>query len=361
MKAILRSILSLLPVLFLASNAKALTCYALTDNNHLIVMDSTSPGTAVDKGLISGLGSYNLVGMDIRTTTQTTGAANPGVGSVWALGTDGTFFQIFIINNPTGSPSATAIGAPLSGINGSGSGPNGWFFGFNPATDRIQMMNFTHNYQLNPNTITYVTQSNLQGFPNSNGSAFTTASFGGTSTIYFLDQAGDALYTSSDISTGNYSLVGATGISFSLPAGLDTFEGTTLMATVDVTSKLFSVNRSTGVATLIGTIAGNPTIRALTIVPTSFPPVLSATVKITGKKRVVTTKAALVVKGTAASQAGIKLVQYKVGKAGFKNAVGTTSWRARVRLKPGLNLVSVQATGGNDAKSAIAKVRIIRQ
>jgi hypothetical protein len=89
--------------------------------------------------------------------------------------------------------------------------------------------------------------------------------------------------------------------------------------------------------------------------------VLSVTVKITGKKRVVTTKPILVVKGTAASEAGIKLVQYKVGKAGFKNAVGTTSWRARVRLKPGLNLVSVQATGGNDVKSALAKVRIIRQ
>jgi hypothetical protein len=359
MKAIARTFLSLAAALLFVSSARAVTCYALTDTKHLLRFDSATPGTVTDLGLISGVTGYSLVGLDTRTTIQTVNAANPGVGSLWAIGYVGSLFQLFVIT-PSTPPSATPIGSPLAGINNS-AGDSGWGFGFDPAADRIHFIGVQFNYEINPNTATYVQQTSFAGFPAYSGAAYTTASFGGTSTFYNIDRgtSPDVLQTSTNINSASISTVGTNlGFDFSPPAAMDIYQDTFLLASSGV---LYSVNRTTGTATMINNIQGGPTIRGLAIMPPTFPPTLPVTVKITGKKRVVTTKAVLVVKGTAASQAGIKLVQYKVGKAGFKNAIGTTSWRARVRLKPGLNLVSVQATGGNDAKSAIAKVRIIRQ
>jgi hypothetical protein len=143
---------------------------------------------------------------------------------------------------------------------------------------------------------------------------------------------------------------------------LDIFENTTLLtASPGGITGLYNVNRSTGAATLIGAISGNPTVRGLAIQPTSFPPTLPVTVAVSGKKRVVTRKSVFVVKGSASCEAGVSQVQVKVGKAGFRNAAGTTSWRFKARLKHGVNVVKAQATGSNGATSSIVVVRIIRR
>ncbi len=119
MKAIARTFLSLAAALLFVSSARAVTCYALTDANHFLTFDSATPGTVADTTLIN-LGGYNLVGMAMRITTQTTSAANPGVGSIWALGANGTNFKLFIVspssNNAHGhqrSPGASDIGCGL--------------------------------------------------------------------------------------------------------------------------------------------------------------------------------------------------------------------------------------------------------
>lgn len=144
--------------------ARAVPVYLLTQNNFLVTMDSASPSGASAPVAITGTGSFQIVGIDIRTTVQTVGAANSGVGSLWALGIDGANAQVFVINPATAV--ATPVGPVLSGIDGTGSGDNGWFFGHDPGSDRFRMMNFVNNYLLDPNTITYVQQSDLMGFPN---------------------------------------------------------------------------------------------------------------------------------------------------------------------------------------------------
>ena len=108
MKAIARTFLSLAAALLFVSSARAVTCYALTDADHVLTFDSSSPGTAVDKGLVGNLNGYDLVGMAMRITTQTTGAANSGVGSLWALGSNGSNFKLFVIT-PSSPPTATAV------------------------------------------------------------------------------------------------------------------------------------------------------------------------------------------------------------------------------------------------------------
>lgn len=344
----------------LTSSAHALTCYLLTPDNKIVTFDSASPGGAGAGVSITGLvAGDEVVGIDVRTTVQPN-SANPGVGSLWALARNGTDTRVYVINPATGA--ATQIGGTLTGIQ---SGSSGWFFGFDPARDRIRILNFLYNYELNPNTITYVQQTNLQGFfPNSDGSAFTTAPYGGTSQIYFVDQnPNDSLRTSTNIASGVTSVVGDLGIPFTTGAGLDIAGNLTLFAYESGgASNLYSVNRSTGAATLIGTIAGNPTTRALAIRPATFPGRASISVKIKGPKAVSTTSASRVIRGTVKSNAGIGSVEYRVGTKGkFKKVKGKlANWKFTAKLKPGKNVISVRAKVGTTT-SKIAKVTVTRE
>jgi len=373
MKRIALALLSIVAALSLVTNAKALTCYGLTDTKHLLIFDSATPGTVTDQ-TIMGLGAFDLVGVAMRTTTQTVGAANPGVGSLWALGNDGTNFKLFII-----SPNTTPITATATAISGNltsmapaigGVGIGGWGFAFNPALDRFQAVGVFYNYQLDPNLLTSTRGPNVftvdpvNGVnmnPAFSGAAFTTASFGGTSTFYIADTGVHRLAHSANITAGGtITSDGALNYNAALNGGqsngLAIDQGLALFA--PSTKNLYSLNLSTGVATSPVAIAGNPTLRSLVIQPASFPPVLSVTVKISGKKKITTTKTSLKIKGTAACEAGITLVQYKIGKGKFKNANGTTSWSFKAKFKPGLNKITVVATGGNAVQSSPATIKV---
>jgi hypothetical protein len=358
----------------LAVNARSATCYAVDEGNKLYKFDSATPASTTFTAITGLPMNYRIVGLDFRTTTHGTGAANLGAGSLWALGTDGTQAKLFVVDPSTAA--ATFVGnisLPAMMLNGS---DNGWGFGFNPATDTLRVMNFIYNYQVDPNTLVATAQTqfntafnqglNPNGFPALNGAAYTTAPFGGSSRIYFLEQGNDGLNTSADISTGAYS-------AFPMPmvpafsqtdgAGLDIDGGLLLMSCFDTTvtrERLFSVTTS-GVFTPIGDISATPTtlrLRSLAIQPTSFPMPLSVTVKIKGKKKITTTATKLTIKGTASSQAGITKVQYKAGKGGFKTAKGTTTWSFKAKLKPGTNKIQVKAIGGNGVASKVAKATV---
>lgn len=335
-----------------AQIAGAVPVYLLTQNNSLVTMDSANPGAATAAVAITGQGAFTIVGIDVRTTVQTTGAANPGVGSLWALGVNGANTQMFVINPATAV--ATTVGPVLMGITG-GDGDNGWYFGHDPGRDRFRIMNAQNNYELNPNTITFVPETNLTGNPNVNGSAFESKSFGEASNIVFLNQVPvDSLSSSSTIAAGTYNNVTVTGVAFSLGSGLDIAGDTTLFATTAGVANLYTINRGTGAATLIGAINGNPTVRAITM------PSVAVTIKVKGPKRIVTSASSFTVKGTAASLTGIDSVEYRIGKAKAKQAKGTTRWRARVRLNPGSNRISFTAIGSNAIDSRPARVTILR-
>jgi hypothetical protein len=368
MKAIVRSLLSLTAVVLFSAHARAVTCYALTDANHFLTFDSGTPGTVTDTTLLN-LGGYNLVGMAMRITTQTTSAANPGVGSIWALGSNGTNYKLFIVSPSSNTPTAiSGVLAPMTSAAGS-VGDSAWGFAFNPATDRFQAVGVNFNFTIDPNTLTAVRDSDVHTvgsmFPAFSGAAFTTSSFGGQSQFYIVNTGENHnLCTSTNIVSGGLiSEAGAANWggagSFSQPDGLAMSGGTTLLAGSD--GKFYSVNRSTGVASLLGSFPAATQIRSVVIVPTSFPPTLPVTVTVRGKKRVVSKKPVFVIRGSASCEAGVSQVQVKVGKAGFRNAAGTTSWRFKARLKRGVNVVKVQATGSNGATSSIAVVRIIRK
>jgi len=359
MKATLLSSVLLFAAWFTTTTAQAVPCVLLTQSNGLITLDSTSPGTASAAVAITGLGAFTLVGIDVRTTVQTVGPANPGVGTIWALGVNGANRQLFVINPATAA--ATAVGPVLTGIT-AGDGDNGWYFGHDPGKDRFRIMNAQNNYELNPNNLTFVQQANVANFPNVNGSAFATASFGETTPIFFVNQIpNDTLCTSKFMSTGFYTNVGNTGLNFILGSGLDIAGNTTLLATTVGVATLYNVNRATGAATVIGTINGNPAIRALAIRPATFPRRLPVTVRVNGPLKIETSLPVVTIRGTAACQAGIKGVEFRVGNSGARKAKGKTRWTARIALKRGPNVVNFRATGNNLIRSRPARVSIIRE
>jgi sugar lactone lactonase YvrE len=70
------------------------------------------------------------------------------------------------------------------------------------------------------------------------------------------------------------------------------------------------------------------------------------------------TKPKLPLKGTASDASGIKSVQYRLGKAPFKTAKGTTTWQIKLPLKKGKNTLTLLATdtAGNVSPSKLIKI-----
>lgn len=94
--------------------------------------------------------------------------------------------------------------------------------------------------------------------------------------------------------------------------------------------------------------------RVLRFSPDRTPPSLTITSRIPRT----TAKGRLTVSGTAADASGIASVRFRSGRGAFKTAVGTSSWSAKVSLKPGKNSLEFLATDtvGNLTASRLAKV-----
>jgi sugar lactone lactonase YvrE len=80
---------------------------------------------------------------------------------------------------------------------------------------------------------------------------------------------------------------------------------------------------------------------------------------VTGKVPRKTTRRSLVLKGTAADPNGIAEVRHRVGNGAFRAALGTTVWRATVRLKRGANRIELVAEDlfGNVSPAKPLRVR----
>jgi len=103
--------------------------------------------------------------------------------------------------------------------------------------------------------------------------------------------------------------------------------------------------------------------RVLPYTPKAIPaaPVASITVTLSGKKKITTTAAKVVIKGSAACSAGVARVEYRVGKkGGYKVAAGTTAWTFKAKILPGKNTISIHAISLKGVTSAPVVVRVTR-
>lgn len=236
--------------------------YGLTTTNSLVRFNSARANTILSTVAITGLLSgENLLGIDFR----------PATGQLFGLG---SMSRIYRINVNTGV--ATLVGSlttPLSGTN--------FGFDFNPVPDRIRITaDSDQNLRANPLDGTNVVDGalayavgdvNVGQNPNIVASGYTNSFGGATSTtLYDIDSNRGVLAIQNPPNAGTLNTVGSLGVNITGEASLDISPANnTTLAAFQVqgatNSSLYTINLTTGAATIIGPIGGGVVIRGIAI------------------------------------------------------------------------------------------------
>jgi uncharacterized protein (TIGR03437 family) len=251
------------------------TVYAVTVSNRLISFNSVTPGALNSNVAITGLPSGdNIIGIDFR----------PRTGQLFAISSTRL---IYTLNLTTGA--ATQVGtAPLTPA----FDPSDVGIDFNPLPDRIRVVSASDlNVRLNPNDgtlagtdtpLAYATgDANASANPNIVGAAYTSNFSGATvTTLYGIDSNLDILVrqgspggTPNSPNGGALTTIGPLGVNTTELTGFDIFtlNTDTALASLTIgsatTSSLYSINLTTGAASLVGAIGGTEAVRDMAIVP----------------------------------------------------------------------------------------------
>ncbi|MBC7874814.1 MAG: DUF4394 domain-containing protein [Ferruginibacter sp.] len=212
--------------------------YTVDNSNNLQIFNLTTPGTPVSKPITGLQPAENILGIDMR----------PATGQLYALGSTS---RIYAINMSSGVATAVGAGPFATLLVGTSFG-----FDFNPTVDRIRVVSNTgQNLRLNPvdGTIAATDMALNPGVPLVSAAAYTNNFAGATTTVLFdIDPSTDKLYTQNPPNNGTLVEVGALGIDVTTDNGFD-IGGTSNKAyavlTVGSTTKLYTINMTTGAAT----------------------------------------------------------------------------------------------------------------
>ena len=245
--------------------------YGVDTTNSLVRFGSMSSGAITNRYRINGLQSGEIIlGIDFRPIDQ----------RLYALGSTS---RIYVIDTTSGVAIQVGANAFSPMLAGSSFG-----FDFNPVPDRIRLhSDGDQDLRLNPDTgglaardsmLAYSANDLGAGFnPNIVGTAYTNSVAGATvTTLFGIDSNLDVLVTLPLPNNGQLFTVGTLGVNISGWAGFD-ISGRDGMAFAALfngdpsgLSGLYTINLSTGMATLvgwIGTMGTDSPLRALAIAP----------------------------------------------------------------------------------------------
>ena len=240
--------------------------------NRLVTVDSANPSVITGTVAITGItGNETLRDIDYRPASSRV---------LYGLGSAGT---LYAINPRTGS--ATAFGAPAA-VFGFAAGVD-----FNPVADALRVVTVTNNnYRLSAATGAILGTDTPPAYAAGDAGAGTTprivsvayaanAPGAGPTTLYVIDAnrgvlalQGSVNSTPTSPNTGLLTTVGSLGVATNTFAGFDISRTGTALATLTQpgtnTTALYSINLSTGAATLLGTIgAGGKSYVGLAFAP----------------------------------------------------------------------------------------------
>jgi hypothetical protein len=234
------------------------TLFGLTCANNLVEFGSGNPGTLARYVAITGMtAGASMVGIDFR----------PSDGRLYGVGSDS---RVYTIDTLTGAASAVG-GAFTPGVSGEHFG-----LAFSGAQDRLRLSSVEGNQNLSLDPLTGAVASAdpdlafAAGDPNAGGnpaiSALAYRETAGGSTLYAVDATANALVTV-DPATGVLTTVGGFGRNVYLCSGLDIDTDGTAYASLstDNGSELYTVDLTTGAATLLGNIG--PAVHSLAVAP----------------------------------------------------------------------------------------------
>jgi hypothetical protein len=234
------------------------TIYAVDLSNNFALFHSGTPEVVDRKLAITGLlADDRIVGIDFR----------PADGKLYGVGTDS---RVYIVDT------VTAVAGPV--------GPSftpaldGEHFGvvLDPTTDqiRIQSAETGQNLRLDPATGQVVAADAVLAYASGDlhaGSAPAIAALavktGASAGTYGIDWLLDEFVIMPDASNGQISTVGHTGVSTAACVALDVGDDGVMYASMTTggINRLFTMNLSTGAATLLGTIDIFASIQSIAI------------------------------------------------------------------------------------------------
>lgn len=227
---------------FATAQLRAELLYA-TNGTNLASFDSATPSVTTVLTLSGLQTGETIVGFDLR----------PANGLLYGIGSSS---RLYTINTATGA--VTQIGAAGAfTLNGTSFGMD-----FNPTVDRIRLVSDTEqNLRINPDGTLTATDAALNPAGNVVAVAYSNNFVGGgTTTLYSIDSSSGVLgIISVPNSGGPINAVGSLGLGTSLSGGLGfDISGRTGTAYASILtgglSRLYSINLTTGAASLIGTI-----------------------------------------------------------------------------------------------------------
>ena len=251
------------------SGSGAVTCpttnqaYAIDGNNNLLCFGLTTPTTVVTTAVTGLAGGENIVGIDFR----------PADGKLYALSSVGQLYTL-----DTSSGAVTAVGTPLTFA-----GATTFGFDVNPFVDRIRVMtNNGINVRINPTTGALTTDTTLSyavadahngATPDVEATAYSNNVAGVSSTVlYAIDSTLDILTISNPPNNGTLNTVGALGVNTDVNTSFDikTTAGTdygyaVLTPAASTVSSLYTINLTTGAATLVHSITSGSAIHAFAV------------------------------------------------------------------------------------------------
>ncbi|MBD2384100.1 DUF4394 domain-containing protein [Cylindrospermum sp. FACHB-282] len=255
------AVATIFDLISVAKPVAAATLVGLTDNNTLVLFDSSTP-TATTSTQVTGLNG-TLLGIDRR----------PANNKIYGLTTTN---EIYTINPFTGAATfVSTLSVPFNGGNISG-------VDFNPVPDRLRVVGSNdQNYRINVDTGAVIVDGTLNpGDPNITAVAYTNADINpatGT-TLYDIDYILDALFIQNPPNNGTLVQVGSLGIDIDSAAGFDIFTNNgvnTAFAALTPASAsgsiLYNINLTTGAATSLGTIGSEKRLIGLTVVAVPEP------------------------------------------------------------------------------------------
>ncbi|MFL6210717.1 MAG: DUF4394 domain-containing protein [Pyrinomonadaceae bacterium] len=254
----------------------AATIFGVTAAGNLVRFSSATPGTLDLNVAITGLQSgETILGLDTRPGSLGVDT-RPASRQLYALTSAS---RIYRLNPVTGA--ATLVSTLATGLSGTSFGVD-----FNPIPDRLRVVSDAdQNLRVNVDNgavtvdtaLAYATGDPAVGQnPNVVGVAYTNNFAGATTvTLYGIDSVRDTLVRQGSVNgspvspnSGQLFTVGALGVDTSDVVGFDIANpgGVAFAAlTVGGTSQLYTINLTTGAATLVGNIGGSSGVRGITV------------------------------------------------------------------------------------------------
>lgn len=252
------------------------TMYATTQDNRMAKFGSQNPSNSVTAVSFTGLAAgETVIGLDF----------GPRDGKLYGVSNQN---RIYTVDTMTGATTAIGSSAFSPALTGASFGMD-----FNPTVNRIRVhSDADFNVRLNQETGVVVDFDALIGGiqadlnlnynagdagtgsnPSIVATAYTNSNATATATTLFaIDSSRDTLVSVAPPNDGKLTTVGSLGVDTSAAAGFDisgAADGTafaTLTSAAGVSS-LYTINLTTGAATLVGAVGGNLTLTGVAIAP----------------------------------------------------------------------------------------------